>query len=282
MRQAVRVFVLLAGSLAASCGGSTTAPSSARNRAFTVMTFNVQHGLDFSGKYDLQRAVDAIASMSPDLVALQEVTRNHPSYGCDDQARLIAQRLEQTTSRSWRYIYQQQWFTPDRSCVDTGRGDGPETEGLAFLAPQSLGGETSLALWNGAIGYAANTAAVPTMVIGTHLASGLTLVDDRTRQLAQLLPWARSLGVPRILVGDFNARPDTPELQPVFAEYRDAWADAVAAGLAHGVMSGDTRIRGGRIDYVLYVGDTLRVLDAQIVDTTASDHRPVVIRFGVS
>ena len=33
-----------------------------------VMTFNIQHGIDGSHKYNLQRAIDAIAKVQPDLV----------------------------------------------------------------------------------------------------------------------------------------------------------------------------------------------------------------------
>ena len=43
-----------------------------------VMTFNIQHGIDGSLSYNLQRAIDAIAKIQPDLVALQEVPQNHP------------------------------------------------------------------------------------------------------------------------------------------------------------------------------------------------------------
>ena len=59
----------------------------------------------------------------------------------------------------------------------------------------------------------------------------------------------------------------------------------MAAGVARGVITGDTRVRGGRIDYVFYVGDAnVEVESAEIVDTTAllgvrnevSDHRPVL------
>ncbi|PYR41119.1 MAG: hypothetical protein DMF93_09305 [Acidobacteria bacterium] len=60
----------------------------------TVMTFNIQHGIDGSNKYNLQRAIDTIAKVQPDLVGLQEVTRNHPYYNCDDQPAKIAEGLK--------------------------------------------------------------------------------------------------------------------------------------------------------------------------------------------
>jgi endonuclease/exonuclease/phosphatase family metal-dependent hydrolase len=221
-----------------------------------------------------------IARVQPDLVALQEVTRNHPFYACNDQPLLIAQGLRQATGREWRQWYVQQWFTPDQSCQAMGNGDGPETEGLAFFAPASIEQIGSMPFVNTGLGLAARRGGtVPT--ITTHMASGAAQLTNRTIQINQLLGWAPGVGAPRVILGDFNARPDAPELQPVLAQYRDAWTDAVAAGTAAGVASGDTRIRGGRIDYVLYMGDALTVLSAETVDTSASDHRPVVVRFGV-
>jgi len=97
-------------------------------------------------------------------------------------------------------------------------------------------------------------------------------------------------GAPHVLMGDLNSRPDAIELQPVFGQYRDAWSDALTAGVARGVVTGDTRVRGGRIDYVFYVGGAgVEVDSAEIVDTAAllgsrtevSDHRPVLVRFRV-
>jgi endonuclease/exonuclease/phosphatase family metal-dependent hydrolase len=255
------------------------------------MTFNIQHGLDAGGRYNLQRAIDVIGRLQPDIAGLQEITRNHPYYNCDDQPRAIAQGLQQATGRSWAVVYEREWFTPDRSCLDRGVGDDVETEGLAFVAPSSIVDTQFLPLIKTRLAIAARTVdAVPVPVIVTHLSSGATGPADRAGQLAQLLPWAAARGVPRILIGDMNAQPGGSEFQAIGAEYRDAWSDAVAAGTARGVMTGDTRVAGGRIDHVLYAaGPELQVESAEIVDTRqllgsrseASDHRPVVVRFSV-
>jgi endonuclease/exonuclease/phosphatase family metal-dependent hydrolase len=280
------------GATGACGGGSLTGPSAAAaRRSFTVMTFNIQHGLDASGRYNLQGAIDVIARLQPDIVGLQEVTRNHPFYNCDDQPAAIADGLQRSTGRSWSVVYEREWFTPDRSCLDRGIGSDVETEGLALLAPGSLSAAQSLPLIKTRLGLAVRGAsAVPVPVIVTHLGTGVTGPDDRAGQLSQLLPWAAAQGVPRILIGDFNSQPGAPELQGLAAEYRDAWNEAIAGGTARGVMTGDTRVRGGRIDYVLYAaGSEVQVESAEIVDTSAllgarsevSDHRPVVVRFSV-
>ena len=55
-----------------------------------VMTFNIQHGIDGTQKYNLQTSIDTIARINPDIVGLVELTRNHPYYNCDDQPAKIA------------------------------------------------------------------------------------------------------------------------------------------------------------------------------------------------
>jgi len=286
-----RLVALAATVALASCGGgSLTGPTSeASARTFTVMTYNIQHGLDAAGKYNLQGAIDVISRLQPDIVGLQEVTRNHPSYNCDDQPNLLRSGVERASGRPWSVVYEREWFTPDRSCLDRGVGSDVETEGLAFLAADSLGGTQNLPLYNTRLALASRTAkTIP--VIVTQLASGAGALGDRVAQVSQLLPWAIGQGIPRVLIGDLNSGPDAAELQPVLGQYRDAWTDALAAGVARGVITGDTRVRGGRIDYVFYVGDTgVQVESAEIVDTSAllgvrnevSDHRPVLVRFRV-
>ena len=71
----------------------STAPvwaSICTSQLLAAVTFNIQHGIDGSHKYNLQRSIDVIARVQPDLVALQEVTRNHPYYNCDDQPAKLA------------------------------------------------------------------------------------------------------------------------------------------------------------------------------------------------
>src|SRR5213076_625561 len=77
---------------AAACVAMASAhPGAGRDEAagVTVMTFNIQH------------AIDTIAKLQPELVGLQEVTRNHPYYNCDDQPAKIAEGLKAATGRAW-------------------------------------------------------------------------------------------------------------------------------------------------------------------------------------
>jgi endonuclease/exonuclease/phosphatase family metal-dependent hydrolase len=70
---------------------------------------------------------------------------------------------------------------------------------------------------------------------------------------------------PTVLLGDFNAPPEAPELAPL-------WHTLTAAptGLT---FPADAPVK--RIDYVT-VSDGIRVCTATVPPTVASDHRPVV------
>ena len=58
----------------APAGGRYEAPAGVK-----VMTFNIQHGIDGSQRYHLQTAIDTIARIDPDIVGVEELTRNHPA-----------------------------------------------------------------------------------------------------------------------------------------------------------------------------------------------------------
>jgi endonuclease/exonuclease/phosphatase family metal-dependent hydrolase len=288
------VLLIAVAALLMSVGGGrpsgVTAHAARDDGGFTVMTFNVQHGISGRGKYDLQRAIDVIAKLSPDVVGLQETTRNHPAYGCDDQPKRIADGVTEVTGRKWTHVYQQEWFTPDVSCRDRGAGDGRETEGLTMLSPHAIEKVAHTDLWNTRIGLAVRVRELGNFpIVVTHLASGAKGQEDRHKQIGPLLAWAQGLGSPRILIGDFNTAADADELQPVLKDYKDAWLEAKAVNTARGVVSGSTRVgKDGRIDYVFFTADRKLTLDwvevvdsARLIGEAASDHQPVVAHFRI-
>ncbi len=245
-----------------------------------VMTFNIQHGIDGSHKYNLQRAIDTIAKVQPDLVGLQEVTRNHPYYGCDDQPARLADGLKAATGRAWSVVYEQEWFTPNVECQQSGKGDGKETEGLAFLSAGPLTDHASTRLPNSRIALTVRFGTgqgVPVTV--THLANGKTNGPARAREVEALMKWTEKQGPVQLLLGDFNLRPEEPELQPLLAMFQDAWKTGLAAGHA----SGNAATHGAsRIDFIFHRGNGVTVTGIEAIETAswfgaaASDHRPLV------
>ena len=92
-------------------------------------------------------------------------------------------------------------------------------------------------------------------------------VEDTLRILAKDEP-----GAAQLLLGDFNAESDAAELAPLWERLTDAWnfTDGVDSGLTFPAV---TPVK--RIDYVA-TSDNITVLTAAVVDSSASDHRPVV------
>jgi len=256
-------------------------------QTFRVATFNIHKGSDRRNNYNLERTIEAIDRLGVDLVGVQEAMRNHAGTNCDDQAALIARGLQRRSGRPWTHVYREAWITENRECLRRGRGDGVETEGLAFFTPERIVGSKSVRLSEGRIGLAVRVGSMPDVtVVVTHLAANRQQQADRARELGALLPWAAQHGR-GLLIGDFNAEPNADELRPALARYRDGWADAAARGKTGGFATGQTRPhRVSRIDYVLYspeIALTLESVDA--IDTSAlglgevSDHNPVVATF---
>jgi endonuclease/exonuclease/phosphatase family metal-dependent hydrolase len=248
-----------------------------------VMTFNIQHGIDGSHKYNLQRAIDTISKIQPDLVALQEITRNHPYYNCDDQPAKMVEGLKAATGRPWSVVYEQEWFTPNVECQQSGRGDGKETEGLAFFSPGPIGERSMTPLPVSRIALTVKLAAAGGLpVTVTHLASGRQNGPGRAKEVEAILKWTGKFGPSQIVLGDFNLKPEEPELQPMLTMFKDAWTAADGAGHAAG---GAATHGDNRIDFVFYKGDDLTLTSVQTVETAswfgkpASDHRPVVATF---
>jgi endonuclease/exonuclease/phosphatase family metal-dependent hydrolase len=107
-------------------------------------------------------------------------------------------------------------------------------------------------------------------VFNTHL-------DYRSDPSVRRLQVAESLAIigesatPVLFLGDLNAVPTAPELQPLFARVRDVWPDTADAGFTYPAVK-----PARRIDYVL-ASDHFRVIYARVPDTQVSDHRPVVM-----
>ena len=273
--------------IVAATSSRWVASAPAPHPTFRVATWNIHKGADRRGNYHLDRTIDAIASFDADLVGLQEVMRNQIEANCDDQATLIAEGLRQRTGRPWTHVFVTGWTSDKRYCKERGRGDGVEVEGLAFFAAEPIAASQWTRLPESRVAVEVRVASLPGLpVIVTHLAPNRDQQALRAQQFAALLPWAAPRG-PGMLIGDLNAEPDAGELGPVFARYRDAWAEAAARGITRGVATGQTRPhRVSRIDYVLYAPKIELTLESvEAVDTTTlglgevSDHNPVVATF---
>jgi endonuclease/exonuclease/phosphatase family metal-dependent hydrolase len=278
------VFVAISTVAVRSPAGARKDPGT-----FRVATFNIHKGADKEGEYGLARTIAAIAALNADLVGVQEALRNHAGFDCDDQPALITKGLRRLTGLPWTHAYVEAWLTDHTECLERGRGDETESEGLAFFAPEPIVAVEHIRLSKGRIGLMARVASMPRLpVVVTHLSASRRSQLDRAQELMLLLPWARARG-PGLLMGDFNALPEARELAPAMVRYRDAWVEAVSHGRTRGVESGSTYPgrREARLDFVLKAVDLeFPLVSVEVVDTSlpggfseVSDHRPVVATF---
>jgi endonuclease/exonuclease/phosphatase (EEP) superfamily protein YafD len=119
----------------------------------------------------------------------------------------------------------------------------------------------------------------PLAVLNTHLDH---IADDvwRMQEIATVLRVARGAaepGMPVLLGGDFNARPESgvhAELR--HAGFRDAWDGCGQGDPLTFPVNAPTR----RIDYLYITGKT-QCLSARVLPAGASDHRPVLVRLRI-
>lgn len=237
----------------------------AGDRPLRAMSFNIHHGRGLDGVVDLERVAAAIEEADPDVVGLQEVDR-HWSERSDfvDQAGVLARRL------NMHVVYganlDRDPLEPDQPRRQYGTAilsDHPILEWRNVFLPRTGTNEQ-----RGLLEARVNVRGVPVLVYNTHLQH-----NSQSERIAQIDAIREIIGTPQdsvVLVGDLNARPDTPEIAAITEQLRDAW---VAAGVGEGYTY-PAEGPSARIDYVLTSADVV-ALAAAVVTSDASDHLPV-------
>jgi endonuclease/exonuclease/phosphatase family metal-dependent hydrolase len=182
-----------------------------------VMTWNIRTGVgnspDVPGErtpHDLERIAEVIREQSPDLVALQEVDRRRGRSGGVDQAAVLAASL----GMDYRYA---------PNLVDDDGEYGTAT--LTRLPIVSSAHDLYPALdgWEprGLLEVTVDVPGVGSIVVlNTHLqiafGEGEKEAAAQRRHSAEIIAdRARRSSHPMVLMGDFNADPDAPELSPL-------------------------------------------------------------------
>lgn len=224
-----------------------------RDGSFSVVTLNLYHDrADWPARLPL--IVAGLRALRPDVVALQEVLQDD---GLPNQARTIAKALG----------HHAHFFSADPPARARRYGNA-----ILSSRPMSAPGGRRLEPLSDSRTVASARIEIdgrPLDVLATHLHHELDGGGIRARQLRDVLAHAASLGdAPRLLLGDFNAGMDSPELQPLLADYIDAFGsrhnepDAQPANTTLNPAFFDT---GRRIDHVLVERGHFEVLDADIV-----------------
>lgn len=263
MKAALALLTLLAG-----CATMQPASSYPQLR---VLVYNIHAGKDAAGVDNLARVADLVKETRADVVLLQEVDSVTRRSGGVDQLAALRQATGMHAAFGSTLEYQ---------------GGG---YGIALLSRFPIRSHRLVPLPNdppqpraggsreprGALLAELETPGAVLHVLNTHIdASG----DDTWRRqeatrLVAIADSLRSAGARLIVGGDMNSTPESAVQAIVRAAgLRDAWT-ACGSGQELTYPAG-TPVK--RIDY-LYLTAPLQCSEARVIDTQASDHRPVLI-----
>lgn len=238
----------------------TRAPATAPapEQPVRIMTYNIHSAFDIAGRQDPEAIARVIESSDADVIALQEISRGWLINGSTDLVFWLSRRL------GMPIIFQ-------------GTSDPVWGNALLSRRPIEAWGQDTLVHDSSLIhrGFLWARLQVvgsdPLLVLATHLHQ--VEADDalRERQARQLLEFWESQ--PRtVLLGDLNARPASPAIRLIErAGFIDSWSEA-GSGPEGTFPSGQP---DRRIDWVFHTPD-LKATNAEIIDSQASDHRPLL------
>jgi endonuclease/exonuclease/phosphatase family metal-dependent hydrolase len=227
------------------------------NAAIRVMTYNVHNGFNTQGHMDLITQSQVIAAQQPDIVALQEVSRGSLVNGTADMLSWFSQQL------GLPYV-----FTP--------AGDGLWGQAILSRYPIQLAQTQRLSPpeVRRTFGYFKIDAgwSQPLSLINTHYQPRFGTHEIQKIHTEHLLNFlAQQASEQTIILGDLNAEPDMPQMQPFFER---GFIDVIdQAGLTPGNTASSVN-PVSRIDYILISPD-LQASQVVIPASTAADHLSV-------
>jgi endonuclease/exonuclease/phosphatase family metal-dependent hydrolase len=236
-----------------------------------VTTYNIHHGAGIDGVLDLERIAQVIERSNADVIGLQEVDK-HWSARSDwvDQPAWLARRLH------LHVVYAANLDLAPLS------PDGPRRQyGTALLSRYPITDFGNTLLPHYPRGEQRSLAVATIKVRGrdvrfanTHLTSDNNA--ERLDQAKKVVELLNGSDQPTLLMGDFNARPDAPEIKTLTAAWRDTWTE-VGEGPGCTIEAGKPT---ARIDYLLHT-PSLRPTAAEVLTTNASDHLPVTATYAI-
>ncbi|MDQ0795090.1 endonuclease/exonuclease/phosphatase family protein [Streptomyces sp. B1I3] len=266
-------FLIAAGLSATVLAPPAAAVGRGHGVPLRVATYNIHAGAGMDNVFDLDRQTDLLRTLDADVIGLQEVDAH---WGARSEWRDLAGELA-------RRLHMRVSFAPIYS-LDPPATGGPRREyGVALLSRYPIVSAENHEITrlstqdqNPVPAPAPGFAEVVLRVEGLPVHVYVTHLDyrpDPSVRAAQVADTRRIMGEDRgrkILLGDFNAEPDAPELAPLWEELKDADPGAPTFPALDPVK---------RIDFVAVSKEgpwAVRVNGAAVAETLASDHRPLV------
>lgn len=238
-----------------------------------VATYNVQAGIGMDDEYDLDRLADTIREMDADVIGLQEVDVHWGDRSENENTiKLLAEKLGMEYYFAPIYDLDPDQGSEDRKQYGVAvlsKYPIKETANreITRLSTQDPDSEPESA--PGFLEAKIDIDGADTWFYVTHL-DYRSNPEVRETQVDEMLHIMEEHDYP-ILVGDMNANPEAPELQPLFRWFDDAWmnSDQTGSGYTFPADSPDKRI-----DYILS-SKRMNVENTTVDSSQTSDHFPV-------
>lgn len=230
--------------------------SSAHANVLRIATYNIKHGEGMDGKVDLDRQIEVLKKMNPDLVALQEVDRNVGRSGNVDQAKYIAEKMGM-----------HMFFG---KAIPLGKGE----YGQALLSKYPMDRGTVYKLPSIGEQRIVVAAEIEVPNLGRALFCSVHYSyeseEERFPQVETFEKASTKYTIPIILTGDFNAQPETKTMQ----HYGKHWYVIPKKGDR---LTSPARNPTSEIDFcVLKNWRNAKASTVVIDEPMASDHRPLL------
>ena len=222
-----------------------------------VLSFNILHGANTNGEFNLDVLAKVINDANPDFVALQEV----------DNRTNRAKKYDLVTELGWRTKLNPLFGKP--MAYDGGEyGEGVLSK-TTFLSTRNVplpfydDHEPRAALEITTVLKSKDTVSF----IGTHL-DHLKDEKDRVAQVKKINEVFSKNSYPTILAGDLNAEPNSTPINIL----EEIWTASYDKNNIKNTYPSDKPIK--KIDYIMfYPKNRWRVLETKVIqDTIASDH----------
>jgi endonuclease/exonuclease/phosphatase family metal-dependent hydrolase len=254
LRQLILLFLIVTSPLSAPA-------KSAEPLRIRVLSYNIHHGEGVDGKLDLNRIAQVILSVSPDVVAVQEVDRKTVRTNRVDQPAELSRLTDM------EILFEKNIDFQDGEYGNAVLSNLPVVKHENVHLPSLGGGEQ-----RGVLIVELKPEAIDETILflGTHL-------DHRSDDRERLASAARINELiqqrddqPAILAGDLNATPDSA----VLTTFGKKWSRSGQTELPTIPVTQPNR----QIDYVLFrPADRWRVVEVRVLDeAVASDHRAIL------
>lgn len=227
-----------------------------------ILTYNIRGALGIDNKRSLARVADVVKASGADIVCMQEVGRRWPGSGYADQPKRIGGRL------GMQFVYQPNILI------------GPAGFGNLILSRFSIITAKSHRLTSvreprGLLEARLEAPDGLLTVFCTHW--GLS-TDERVIQANETASRLMYTSSPKLLCGDLNETESGVAVSSLLAttDLRDL---AQESGITELTYPSDTP--QARIDYIFGSSD-VTVINAEVIDSPASDHRPVLVEVVVN